>query len=93
MGKSPTKNLTTQTTHFYAAVLAYTKLEVLKLKCDIGHLAAKYPVTTPAQARKFCSDSLSNKCFKIRSSVSSDGMPLRNSRPSSVRRKTRRARP
>ena len=37
--KSPTKTLATQATHFFAAVLAYTKLEVLK--CGIGHFRLK----------------------------------------------------
>ena len=46
MGKSPTKNLTTQTTHFYAAVLAYAKLEVLELKCGIGHFRLKAQLCT-----------------------------------------------
>lgn len=41
MGQSPTKTLPTQTTHFFAAVLAYTKLEVLKLKCGLGHFRLK----------------------------------------------------
>ena len=41
MGKAPTKTLATQATHFFAAVLAYTKLEVLKLKCGIGHFRLK----------------------------------------------------
>ncbi len=41
MAKSPTKTLTTQATHFLAAVLAYTKLEVLKLKCGIGQFRLK----------------------------------------------------
>ena len=41
IAKSPTKTLATQATHFFAAVLAYTKLEVLKLKCGIGHFRLK----------------------------------------------------
>ncbi len=41
MGKSPTRTLTTQANHFLAAVLAYIKLEVLKLKCGIGHFRLK----------------------------------------------------
>ena len=41
MGKSPTKTLTTQANHFLVAVLAYTKLEALKLKCGIGHFRLK----------------------------------------------------
>ncbi|MBC8083935.1 MAG: transposase [Hymenobacter sp.] len=41
MGQSPAKTLSPQTTHFFAAVLAYTKLEVLKLKCGLGHFRLK----------------------------------------------------
>lgn len=46
MGKAPTKTLATQTTHFLAAVLAYTKLEVLKLKCGISHFRLKAQLYT-----------------------------------------------
>ena len=41
MGKSPTKTPDTQANHFFAAILAYTKLEVLKLKCGMGHFRLK----------------------------------------------------
>ena len=41
MGKTPTKTLATQATHFFAVVLTYTKLEVLKLKCGLGHFRPK----------------------------------------------------
>lgn len=41
LGKSPTKTPTTQTNHFFAALLAYGKLEVLKLKCGLGHFRLK----------------------------------------------------
>ena len=41
MVKSPTKTLTTQAPHFFAAVLAYTKLEVPKLKSGIGYFRLK----------------------------------------------------
>ena len=41
MGKSPTKKPDTQANHFFAAILAYTKLEVLKLKCGMGHFRLK----------------------------------------------------
>lgn len=41
MGRSPTKTPDTQANHFFAAILAYTKLEVLKLKCGIGHFRLK----------------------------------------------------
>ena len=41
MGKSPTKTPDTQANHFFAAILAYTKLEALKLKCGVGHFRLK----------------------------------------------------
>ena len=41
MGKAPTKTLVTQATYFFAAVLADTKPEVLKLKCGLGHFRLK----------------------------------------------------
>jgi hypothetical protein len=41
MGKSPTKTPDTQANHFYASMLAYIKLEALKLKCAIGHFQLK----------------------------------------------------
>ena len=46
MAKSPTKTLATQATHFFAAVFAYTKAEVLKLKCGIGHFRLKAQLYT-----------------------------------------------
>jgi len=41
MAKSSTKTLATQATHFFATVLAHTELEVLELKCGIGHFRLK----------------------------------------------------
>ena len=41
LGKSPTKKPDTQANHFFAAILAYTKLEVLKLRCGMGHFRLK----------------------------------------------------
>jgi len=41
MGKSPTKTPDTQANHFYASMLAYIKLEALKIKCSIGHFQLK----------------------------------------------------
>ena len=46
MGKSPTKTLTTQTNHFFAALLASGKLEVLKLKWGFGHFRLKAQLYT-----------------------------------------------
>ena len=41
MSNSPTKTPTTLATHFFAAVLAYTKLEALKFKCGSGYFRLK----------------------------------------------------
>jgi hypothetical protein len=41
MGASPTKTPTTQSTHFFAALLAYSKLEILQLKHGLGHFRLK----------------------------------------------------
>jgi hypothetical protein len=41
LGASPTKTPTTQATHFFAALLAYSKLEILKLKHGLGHFRLK----------------------------------------------------
>ncbi|NVO85087.1 hypothetical protein HW556_09355 [Hymenobacter sp. P5252] len=41
MAKSPTKMVATQANHFLTAVLAYVKLEVLKLKCGLGYFRFK----------------------------------------------------
>jgi hypothetical protein len=41
MGASPTKTPTTQSTHFFAALRAYSKLEILKLKHGLGHVRLK----------------------------------------------------
>ena len=46
MSKALTKTLATQATHFFAAVLACTKLEVLKLKCGIGYFCLKAQLYT-----------------------------------------------
>ena len=40
MAKSPTKTLATEATHYFATVLAYGKLEVLKLKDGLGDFFA-----------------------------------------------------
>ncbi len=44
VGKSSTKASTTQTTRFFAALLAYSKREGLKLKHGLGHFRLKAPL-------------------------------------------------
>ena len=46
MGKAPTRTVATQATHIFAAVLAYTKFEVPKLKCGLGHFRLKAQLYT-----------------------------------------------
>jgi hypothetical protein len=41
IGKSPTKTPDTQANHFFASLLAYIKLETLKIKCAMGHFRLK----------------------------------------------------
>jgi hypothetical protein len=41
LGASPTKTPDTQANHFFASMLAYIKLEALKIKCSIGHFRLK----------------------------------------------------
>ena len=41
LAKSPTKNISTQANHLYASMLAFIKLEKLKLRTGIGHFAIK----------------------------------------------------
>jgi hypothetical protein len=41
IGSSPTKTPDTQSNHFFASMLAYIKLEALKLKLSIGHFRLK----------------------------------------------------
>ena len=41
MGKSPTKKPDTKANHFFAAILAYSKLEALKIRHGVGHFRLK----------------------------------------------------
>ena len=41
MGKSPTKTAGTQANHFFASILAYIKMETLKIKLCMGQFAIK----------------------------------------------------
>ena len=41
MGKSPTKKPDTQANHFFATILAYSKLEALKMRHGVGHFRLK----------------------------------------------------
>lgn len=47
-GKSPTKTRTTQTNHFFASLSAYLKLEQLKIRTKLNHLALKHQLYVKA---------------------------------------------
>ena len=58
--------------HFFAAVLAYTKLEVLKLKCGIGHFRLKaqlYTVGLKAMYHQLTGRVLDVKMVKRRNGI------------------------
>lgn len=40
--KSPTRTVKTQSNHIFAAIIAYCKLEFLKIKTNLNHFAIKY---------------------------------------------------
>ena len=42
LAKSPTKKVKTQCNHIFAAMIAYCKLEMLKIKTNLNHFAIKY---------------------------------------------------
>tara|TARA_B100000029_G_C17467015_1_gene920622 strand:+ start:104 stop:1153 length:1050 start_codon:yes stop_codon:yes gene_type:complete len=42
LAKSPTKTIRTQANHIYASMVAYCKLEKLKIKTNLNHFALKY---------------------------------------------------
>ncbi len=41
LSKSPTQTVTTQTNHFFAAIWAYVKLEIISIKKQMNHFAIK----------------------------------------------------
>ncbi|MCA1617660.1 MAG: transposase [Acidobacteria bacterium] len=48
LAKSPTRTVTTQTNHFFAAVCAFVKLERLKVKTKLNHFAIKSKIYVSA---------------------------------------------
>lgn len=46
--KSPTKTVKSQLNHIYCSIVAYCKLERLKLKCGLNHFAIKYKLIVRA---------------------------------------------
>jgi len=46
--KSPTRTVKTQCNHIYASIIAYCKLELLKIKTQLNHFAIKYKLIVRA---------------------------------------------
>ncbi|SCY08445.1 Transposase DDE domain-containing protein, partial [Legionella israelensis DSM 19235] len=42
LNKSPTRTVKTQSNHIFAAIIAYCKLEMMKIKTKLNHFAIKY---------------------------------------------------
>ncbi len=53
LAKSPTKTVRTQSNHFFAALCAYIKLEMLKVSTNINHFALKATLYTNALRSAF----------------------------------------
>ncbi|MGB3942752.1 MAG: hypothetical protein WBK96_14810, partial [Candidatus Manganitrophaceae bacterium] len=48
LSKSPTRTVVTQTNHFFAALYAYVKLEMLKIKTSLNHDTLKTKIYVSA---------------------------------------------
>lgn len=53
LSKSPTRTVTTQTNHFFAALYAFVKLELLKIKTALNHFALKSKIYVTALQSAF----------------------------------------
>lgn len=53
LAQSPTRTLTTQTNHFFAALCAYIKLEMLKVSTKLNHFALKASIYLKALQTAF----------------------------------------
>ena len=51
--KSPTKTVRTQSNHVFASIVAYVKLEKLKLKTNLNHFALRYKLIVKANQIAF----------------------------------------
>lgn len=53
LGKSPTKTVRTQSNHTFASIVAYVKLEKLKISTNLNHFALKYKLIIKANQTAF----------------------------------------
>ena len=53
LAKSPTKTVRTQSNHVFASIVAYVKLEKLKLKTNLNHFALRYKLIVKANQKAF----------------------------------------
>jgi len=74
--KSPTKNEVTQSNHVFAAMIAWMKLELLRLKEGSNHFALKAKLYTKALEAAFLELQRLKKCQPRLEYVSQDIIPL-----------------
>jgi hypothetical protein len=53
LSKSPTKTIRTQANHLFAAMIAFCKLELLKVKTTLNHFAIKHKLLLKANQIMF----------------------------------------
>ncbi|MGR3951551.1 MAG: transposase [Chlamydia sp.] len=52
--KSPTKVVRSQKNHIFSSIVAYCKLELLKIKTSMNHFALKYKLMLKANQMAYC---------------------------------------
>lgn len=65
LAKSPTKTIRTQSNHIFASIVAYVKLEKLKIKTALNHFALKYKLIIKANKIAFQELALMKSKFAI----------------------------
>jgi IS4 transposase len=53
LSKSPTKTVKTQCNHLFASIIAYCKLELIKIKTSLNHFAIKHKLLLKANRIMF----------------------------------------
>jgi len=74
--KSPTKNEITQSNHVFAAMIAWMKLELLRLKENSNHFALKAKLYTKALVAAYEELQRLKKCQPVMKGITSSTIPL-----------------
>ena len=70
LAKSPTRTVRTQSNHVFASIVAYVKLEKLKLKTHLNHFAMRYKLVM--KANRLAYKELQNMTAKLASELQSN---------------------